>query len=117
VRAPLLCISLLLHQKKKKEADAHSTKKFGLNQPRPSPDSPSSVTGSSTTATTPRHLACHAPDDLYGQDSVRSSDGFDGMHDEGDSDGIGCCYPPPPSRGGKALAPHHNKLLRAPPKV
>jgi hypothetical protein len=60
-------------------ADAHSTKKFGLHQPRPSPGSPSSVTGSSTTATTPRHLACHALDDLCGQDSVRSSDGFGGM--------------------------------------
>jgi hypothetical protein len=71
-------------------ADAHSTKKFGLHQPRPSPDSPSSVTGSSKTATTPRPLACHALDDLYGQDSVRSSDGFDGMYNEGDSDGLDC---------------------------
>jgi hypothetical protein len=71
-------------------ADAHITKKFGLHQPRPSPDSPSSVTGSSTTATTPRHLACHALDDLRGQDSVRSSDGFDGMYNEGDSDGLDC---------------------------
>jgi len=69
-------------------ADAHSTKKFGLHQPRPSPDSPSSVTGNSTTATTPSPLACHALDDLYGQDSVRSSDGFDGMYNEGDSDGL-----------------------------
>jgi hypothetical protein len=32
--------------------------------------------------------ACHALDDLYGQDSVRSSDGFDGMYNEGDSDGL-----------------------------
>jgi hypothetical protein len=68
-------------------ADAHSTKKFGLHQPRPSPDSPSSVTGSSKTATTPRPLACPL-DGLYGQDSVRSSDGFDGMCNEGDSDGL-----------------------------
>jgi hypothetical protein len=35
----------------------HSTKKFGLHQPRPSLDPPSSVTGSSTAATTPRPLA------------------------------------------------------------
>ena len=69
-------------------ADAHSTKKFGLHQPRTSPDSPWSVTGNSTTATTPSPLACHALDDLYGQDSVRSSDGFDGMYNEGDSDGL-----------------------------
>jgi hypothetical protein len=77
-------------------ADAHSLKKFGLHQPRPSPGSPSSVTGSSTTATTPRPPACHALGDLHGQDSVRklSSDGFDGMYNEGDSDGLGC-YPPP----------------------
>jgi hypothetical protein len=47
------------------------------------------VTGSSTTATTPRPLACHALDGLYGQDSVRSSGGFDGMYNEGDSDGHG----------------------------
>jgi hypothetical protein len=86
-------------------ADALSTKKFGLHQPRPSPDSPSSVTGSSITATTPRHLACHALDDLYGQDSVRSSDGFDGMYNEGDSDGLDYYQPPPPppSLGGGAL--------------
>jgi hypothetical protein len=69
-------------------ADAHSTKKFGLDQPRPSPDSRSSVTSCSTTATTPRPLAHHALDDLYGQYSVRSSDGFDGMYNEGDSDGL-----------------------------
>jgi hypothetical protein len=31
-----------------------------------------------------------ALDDLYGQDSVRSSDGFDGMYNEGDSDGLDC---------------------------
>jgi hypothetical protein len=67
-----------------------STQKFGLHQPRLSPDSPSSVTGSSTTATTPRPLACHALDDLHGQDSVRSSDGSDSMYNEGDSDGLGC---------------------------
>jgi hypothetical protein len=65
-------------------------KKFGLHQPRPYPGSPSSVTGSSTTSTTPRPLACHALDDLYGQDSVRSSDGFDGMGNEGDPDGLYC---------------------------
>jgi hypothetical protein len=47
-------------------ADAHSTKKFGLHQPRPYPDSPSSVTSSCTTATTPRPLARHALDDLCG---------------------------------------------------
>jgi hypothetical protein len=71
-------------------SDAHSTKKFGLHQPRPSPGSPSSVTRCSTTATTPRPLARHALDGLYGQDSVvRGSDGFDGMYDEGDSDGLG----------------------------
>jgi hypothetical protein len=71
-------------------ADAHSLKKFGLQQPRPSPDPPSSVTGSSTAATTPRPpaRAWHSLDDLYGQDSVRSSDGFDGMYNEGDSDGL-----------------------------
>jgi hypothetical protein len=39
-------------------ADAHSAKKFGLHQPRPSPDSPSSVTGSSTTATTHTASSC-----------------------------------------------------------
>jgi hypothetical protein len=65
-------------------ADAHSTKKFGLHQPRPSPGSPSSVTSCSTTATTPRPLARHAFDDLYGQDSVVGSGGFDS-----DSDGVG----------------------------
>jgi hypothetical protein len=32
---------------------------------------------------------CHALDDLHGQDSVRSSDGFDGMYGEGGSDGLG----------------------------
>jgi hypothetical protein len=46
-------------------ADAHSTKKSGLHQPRPYPDSPSSVTSCSTTATTPRPLARHAFDDLH----------------------------------------------------
>jgi hypothetical protein len=61
------------------------------SKPCPSPGSPSSVTGSSTTATTPRLPACHALDDLDGQDSVRSSDGFlDGMYGEGDSGGPGC---------------------------
>jgi hypothetical protein len=59
-------------------ADAHSTKNFGLHQPRPSPDSPSSVTSCSTTATTSRPLACRVFDDLYGQDSVVGSDGLDG---------------------------------------
>jgi hypothetical protein len=58
-------------------ADAHSTKKSGLHQPRPSSDSPSSVTSCSTTATTPRPLARHAFDDLHGQDSVVGSDDFD----------------------------------------
>jgi hypothetical protein len=78
-------------------ADAHSTKKFGLHQPRPSPGPPSSVAGSSTAATTPaRPLACHALDNLYGQDSVRSSDGFDGMYNEGDSDGLDYYSAPPP---------------------
>jgi hypothetical protein len=68
-------------------ADAHSTKKFGLHQPRPcSPDSPSSVTSCSTTATTPCPLARHVFDDLYGQDPVVGSDGLDGLNDEGDSD-------------------------------
>jgi hypothetical protein len=47
-------------------------------------------------------------DDLYGQDSVRSSDGFDGMtacmYNEGDSDGLDYLQhyyqaPPPPSLG------------------
>jgi hypothetical protein len=57
-------------------ADAHSTKKSGLRQPRPSPGSPSSVTSCSTTATTPRPLARHALDDLCGQDSVVGSDDF-----------------------------------------
>jgi hypothetical protein len=70
-------------------ADAHSTKKFGLHQPRPSPGSPSSVTSSSTAATTPRPLARHAFEDLHDQDPVVRSDGFDGMNDEGDSDGPG----------------------------
>jgi hypothetical protein len=69
-------------------ADAHSTKKFGLHQPRPSPGSPSSVTSCSTTATTPHPLAHHAIGGLYDQDSVVGSDGFDGMNDEGDSDGF-----------------------------
>jgi hypothetical protein len=32
--------------------------------------------------------SCHALDDLYGQDPVRNSDGFDGMYNEGDSDGL-----------------------------
>jgi hypothetical protein len=64
-------------------ADAHSTKKFGLHQPRPSPDSPSSVTRSSTAATTPRPPARHALEDLFDQDSVVGSGGFDS-----DSDGI-----------------------------
>jgi hypothetical protein len=50
-------------------ADAHSLKKFGLHQPRPSPDSPSSVTGSSTaaayhTASSCVQPACHALGDL-----------------------------------------------------
>jgi hypothetical protein len=70
-------------------ADAHSTKKFGLHQPRPSPGPPSSVTSSSTAATTPRPPARHALDDLCDQDSVGGSDGFDGMCDEGGSDGLG----------------------------
>jgi hypothetical protein len=39
-----------------------------------------------TAATTPRPLAHHALGDLYDQDSVVGSDGFDGMNDEGDSD-------------------------------
>jgi hypothetical protein len=64
-------------------ADAHSTKKFGLHQPRPSPDSPSPVTGNSTTATTPRPPARHALEDLFDQDSVVGSGGFDS-----DSDGF-----------------------------
>jgi hypothetical protein len=34
-------------------------------------------------------LARHAFDDLYDQDSVVGSDGFDGMSDEGDSDCLG----------------------------
>jgi hypothetical protein len=70
-------------------ADAHSTKKFGLHQPRPSPGSPSSVTSCSTAATTSRPLARHVFDDLYGQDSVVGSDGFDGLNDGGDSDFFG----------------------------
>jgi hypothetical protein len=57
-------------------ADAHSTKKFGLHQPRPSPDSPSSVTGSSTASTTPRPPARHALEDLFDQDPVVGSGGF-----------------------------------------
>jgi hypothetical protein len=65
-------------------ADAHSTKKFGLHQPRPSADSPSSVTSNFTTATTPRPPARHALEDLYDQDSVVGSGGFDS-----DTDGIG----------------------------
>jgi hypothetical protein len=42
-----------------------------------------------TAATTPRPLVHHALGDLYDQDSVVGSDGFDGMNDEGDSDGFG----------------------------
>jgi len=57
-------------------ADAHSTKKFGLHQPRPSPGSPSSVTRSSTAATTPRPPARHALEGLCDQDSVVGPDGF-----------------------------------------
>jgi hypothetical protein len=57
-------------------ADAHSTKKFGLHQPRPSPDSPSP-------ATTPRPPARHALEDLHDQDSVVGSGSFDS-----DSDGL-----------------------------
>jgi hypothetical protein len=64
-------------------ADAHSTKKFGLHQPRPSPDSSSSVTRSSTAATTPRPPARHALEGLFDQDPVVGSGGFDS-----DSDGI-----------------------------
>jgi hypothetical protein len=66
-------------------ADAHSTKKFGLHQPRLSPGSPSSVISCSTAATTPRPLARRAFDDLYGQDSVVGSGGSDS-----DSDGLDC---------------------------
>jgi hypothetical protein len=58
-------------------ADVQSANKFCLHQPRPSPDSPSSVTSCSTTATTPRPLARHAFDDLCGQDPVVGSDDFD----------------------------------------
>jgi hypothetical protein len=71
-------------------ADAHSAKKFGLHQPRPSPDPPSSVTSCFTAATTPRPSL----GDLYDQDPVVGSDGFDGTNDEGDSDCLGY-YPPP----------------------
>ena len=70
-------------------ADARSTKKFGLHQLRPSSGPPSSVTSCSTTATTPRPLARHAFEDLHDQDPVVGSGGFDGMNDEGDSDGLG----------------------------
>jgi hypothetical protein len=42
---------------------------------------PQSLPGS-TAATTPRPPGCHALGDLYGQDSVRSSDGFDGMYND-----------------------------------
>jgi hypothetical protein len=53
--------------------------------------------------TTPRPLARHAFDDLYGQDSVVGSDGFDGLNDEGDSDffdySAGGLPPPPFPRG------------------
>jgi hypothetical protein len=51
-----------------------STHKKG---PRPSPAPPSSVTSCSTAATTPRPLARHALDDLYGQDPVVGSHDFD----------------------------------------
>jgi hypothetical protein len=48
--------------------------------------------------------ACHALDDLYGQDSVRSSDGFDGMYDEKAIRlASAISPPPPPSLGGGAL--------------
>jgi hypothetical protein len=70
-------------------ADAHSTKKIGLHQPRPSPGSPSSVTSCSTAATTPCPLARHVFDGLYGQASVVGSEGSDGLNDEGDSDYFG----------------------------
>jgi hypothetical protein len=40
----------------------------------------------STAATTPRPLARHVFDGLYGQDPVVGSDGFDGLNGEGDSD-------------------------------
>jgi hypothetical protein len=65
-------------------ADAHSTKKFGLHQPRPSPDSPSPVTRSSTAATTLRPPARHALDGLFDQDPVVGAGGFDS-----EPDGIG----------------------------
>jgi hypothetical protein len=82
-------------------ADAHSTKKFGLHQPRRSPDPPSSVTSSSTTATTPRPLVRYALDDLRDHDSVVGSDGFDGMNAEGDSDCLDYePRPPPPPQPG-----------------
>jgi hypothetical protein len=55
-----------------------------MHQPRPSPDPPSSVTRSSTTATTPRPPARHALEGLYDQDPVVGSGGFDS-----DSDGLG----------------------------
>jgi hypothetical protein len=38
--------------------------------------------------TTPRPRARHALEGLYDQDSVVGSGGFDGMYDEGDSDGF-----------------------------
>jgi hypothetical protein len=50
-----------------KDVGGHSTKRFGLHQPSPSPDSPSSVTRSSTAATTPRPPARHALEDLFDQ--------------------------------------------------
>jgi hypothetical protein len=46
-------------------ADAHSTKKFGLHQPRPLQTLPRQLQAAlATTATTPRHLARHAFDGL-----------------------------------------------------
>jgi hypothetical protein len=66
----------------KSKPQAHSTKKFGLHQPRPSPDPPTSVTSCSTPATTPRPPAGSVFDDLYGQDSVFGSDGSDGFDGE-----------------------------------
>jgi hypothetical protein len=74
-------------------ADAHSTKKFGLHQPRPSPDSPSSVTSFSTAATTSRPLACHVFDDLNGRDSVVGSAGLISRWQNGVP--ITTVFPPP----------------------